>query len=737
MKTTVWPVMAAIVALGNFASVAGIPYPAALEDASVTLSDMSDGQTNALMLGNGDLYGIVWDRAGELFLRMTKNDVWDARVDTSADGPMPTVDIEAGTVSGKRGTPPSWDHTYPQPRCAIALRLGSTPEPLQANLSLERAVVEIGEDTSLRVLYDRNVLLVKSPHPVELEEIKSDTLPEAELGESDGVKWLRMKMPGDIDYKGMEYVVAVATRGNLKAVSLVTSWDLPDTDLLDAAVKLAADTVAAEDVQLVQTHEAAWQEFWSRSGVKLGDKDLERWWYRMLYFAGTLCRPGTAPVGFAPPLPNDTTPWHSDFHHNYNAWQCFLPLAGMNHPEKMDPWISYNKSMIPRYRNLAKVTYGIDGVHVPISSFLHEPDPVDCKSANKRQLSCQPWGLTIGLQGMTLHSMWQKFLYDQDVTYMEEKIYPFLREAARFYVNFMSRCKTDDDGKILLGPSYSPEHGPVGIYNCPFDIAYVHYAFDAMIEAGTRLNRDADLVADSRKFKALLPDVPTAPMASGEHIVVDWKDCTVGKVKVHNITVPASPVFPANHVTWFDDEETKALYRRTIEALKFRDANAHVMINVARARLSMMNAIGKFKGWVGTRERANGLFQWVGHGHSIYWTEMIGIAGFVNEVLLQSVDNKIRLFPCWPLEQDAAFTRLRAQGGFLVSAEYENGEVISATIESTVGGELQLLSPWTTIYANGKKADIGEDGLITMDTKPGETWVFKKAKPRAKEEIKS
>jgi len=82
MKTTVWPVMAAIVALGSFASVAGIPYPAALEEASVTLSDMSDGQKNALMLGNGDLYGIVWDREGELFLRMTKNDIWDARVDT-------------------------------------------------------------------------------------------------------------------------------------------------------------------------------------------------------------------------------------------------------------------------------------------------------------------------------------------------------------------------------------------------------------------------------------------------------------------------------------------------------------------------------------------------------------------------------------------------------------------------------------------------------------------------------
>ena len=267
-------------------------------------------------------------------------------------------------------------------------------------------------------------------------------------------------------------------------------------------------TVAESEGDLIKTHEAAWQEFWSRSGIKLDDPDLQRWWYRMLYFAGTLCRPGTAPVGFAPPLPNDTTPWHSDFHHNYNAWQCFLPLPGMNHPEKLDPWISYNKRMIPRYKNLAKVTYGIEGVHVPISTFLHEPDPAICKSVNRRQLSLLPWGLTIGLQAMTLQSMWQKYLYDQDLAYMEDEIYPYLREVARFYVNFMELCKTDQDGKVRLGPSYSPEHGTPGIYNCPFDIAYVHYAFDAMIEAGTLLNRDAELVADSRRLKALTAGLP-------------------------------------------------------------------------------------------------------------------------------------------------------------------------------------------------------------------------------------
>ena len=44
-------------------------------------------------------------------------------------------------------------------------------------------------------------------------------------------------------------------------------------------------------------------------------------------------------------------------------------------------------------------------------------------------------------------------------------IYPFLKEVARFYVSFMSRCAQDANGKILLGPSFSPEHPPMGIFN--------------------------------------------------------------------------------------------------------------------------------------------------------------------------------------------------------------------------------------------------------------------------------
>ena len=707
-----------------------IPFKESLREANVTLYAMHDGQHESLILGNGDLYGIVWEKDSNLFMRITKNDIWDARIDVSQDGEMPRVDIINNKISGEVGGPPSYRKLYPQPRCAAALRLGPVKiaEGFKANLDIEKATVEIvsanDARTIIRILHNSNVLLIKSRNEVILEEIKAETLPDAKIGKTDGVSWLLMNMPGDIDYKGMDYALAVASKGDLKAVSLVTSFDIKAGNVLEHAITLARTTIEEKERKLISEHENAWKNYWSRSGVQLEDTILQRWWYRMLYFAQTVCKPGTAPMNLMAPLATDATPWHSDYHHNYNSWQAFWPLPASNQSELADPWISYLHDMIPRFRFLAKETYDCEGIYCPISSFLHEPDPADCQSKNKRQLSFNPWGLTIGDVGMNVQNVWQKHLCDPDSLYLKTRIYPFIRESALFYTSFMEKCRKDEKNKILLGPSYSPEHGQVGIFNCPFDIGYVHYTFNALIQAATELQVDQDLVMKCREYKALLADYPVAMDESGEPVVVDWEGCKYNEVPVHNITVPAAPVFPCDQVTWFSPEPEKELFRRTIMHTRHNFNNSNVIFNIAKARLSMNEAVEDSKKWFMSRELPNGLFKWQGHVHGTFMGEMIGIAGLINEFLLQSVQNKIRLFPCWPDNKDAKFSCLRAQGGFVVSAEFTDGRVASATIESTAEKQLQLLSPWKTIYVNGNKADINQEGLVTLNTKPGQVFNF-------------
>ena len=824
---------------------AEIPYPAALDAAAVVEARIADINREALVLGNGDLIGLLWQRSGTLCIRLAKNDIWDARVDTSQDVPLMKVDVPNNKWSGG-GYPPSWKKPYPQPRCAAVVRIGATTgeagdwqcirsggktnewlrrddvgvmaiggaagasagyrcnidpapagsftalklrlsgtrgaryyvnvlaatgkqpvasgwkdspdaeqevvfpipsgsqvtavelfvmtkdgarvenrirriafaggkEPLViapgmsdrgikvARLDLRRAAATV-DDTTVRALADRNVLLIESDEEVALEEIQTKGLPAAELGETGGVKWLHMKLPGDPDYPGMEYGLAVAANGTRQIVSLVTSFETKE-NVRDAAIRLARETAAADTAALVARHEEEWSRYWSASGVALDDADFQPWWYRMVYYLRCLAKPGAVPVGLFGGLASNSTRWHGDYHHNYNAWQPYWTPLILNHPDLTDPWVRYMNQMLPRLRWLAKTTYDCEGACVGISTFAFEPDPANCKSVNRRQIAIPPYGYTLGMAGMSAQVLWLTHLYRPDREYLGEMIYPVLREVALFYCSFAEKCPRDALGKAKFGPSYSPEHGRFGVENVPFDIAYARFTLSAAIAAARELGRDGETSVRFRKALDLLPPYPTAPDEGGLPVIVDWTGCKFREIKTHNITVPVVPVFPADQVTWFSPEPEKELFRNTIRQTRHRGCNSTVMFSVAKARFSMLDALDDARRYYKPEVQPNGMFHWPMHG--FYLSESVGIAAMISEFLVQSVENIIRVFPCWPKEKDAAFTHLRAQGGFLVTAEQKAGKVVKLEITSTVGGRLRLLDPRT-----GK--------IIERETQPNE-----------------
>ena len=154
------------------------------------------------------------------------------------------------------------------------------------------------------------------------------------------------------------------------------------------------------------------------------------------------------------------------------------------------------------------------------------------------------------------------------------------------------------------------------------------------------------------------------------------------------------------------------------------------MLNVARARLSMTDdAWNDTKTWFKGKEQPNGLFFWKGHG--FYMTEQTAVSGLITEFLIQSVDNIIRIFPAWPKIKDAEFNNLRARGGFLVSAQQKKGTLQTLKIESSVGGELKLVSPWSSIgvkNAGGALMPLTPDseGVVSVSTTKGQKLEFVK-----------
>lgn len=72
--------------------------------------------------------------------------------------------------------------------------------------------------------------------------------------------------------------------------------------------------------------------------------------------------------------------------------------------------------------------------------------------------------------------------------------------------------------------------------------------------------------------------------------------------------------------------------------------------------------------------------------------EKTAVVETLNSMMLQSLEGRLYLFPCWP-QRPASFTRLRAKGAFVVSATYDGKQVTHLTLDSERGNTCRLHNP--------------------------------------------
>lgn len=871
-----------------------IPFAEALDDASISVERLDDILEYALLVGNGDINALVYTDSGNVEIVLTKNDVWDARLDTMLDPPLPTLkrikELARGVWSDRGLILPedsTWEgpdsyhaNPYPCPRACARLILGTqakrprwrniraqgrhngwesrddasvmsitgnagasngwrcepfefstddyhtmrltlsgstnaqhyvdvmdaagsvvfatkwqaTPVETQtrlfslpsgktvgsiilytltvdgkraenrfeemqfegprgtlpvkldqpslpttrARLDIRRAVAQIDGASdgppraAIRALAQRNTFLIDADTAARLEPFRTADTPDAESGETDGVRWLHQTIPGDLDWPGMEFAVALANVRKHKAVTIVTS--LESNDVVAAAVKEAQAVVQAKAAQLIRDHEAVWTRFWAASGLDVDDELMEQTWYRGLYFLRCVSKPGVQAPGLFASLTTGSPAWHGDYHTNYNIQQTFWHCYAANHPELAEPYDRLIRGYFPRARWLARTIFDMSGAFYPHVLYAYEPpDPSKVKSPVGRQYIHHVWGFTLGVSGFTVQPLWWHYKYAPDRHFLEQTAYPAVRDVAVFYTNFIDQCERQD-GRAVLSPSVSPEHWGWTAHfernrNCTFDIAMARYTLKAAIEGATTLGRDPELVARFQRALALLPDYPSTQ--TEEPVVVDVEDAPP---ITYNIVVPTTPVFPCDVVTWQSSAKQRELFSRTLDSVQWNGNNSMVMLGVARARLDMPETLDWMREEVKARLRPNGtltLNRLGAHFNSFgHYTEQFAATMVLSELLLQSVDDVIRVFPAWPRQQDARFQRLRTQGGFLVSSSLVAGKIDSVEVESTAGGPLRLVSPWKKIAVRpstgmpSRSLTPDAQGIVHVSTHPGDRLIF-------------
>jgi alpha-L-fucosidase 2 len=105
----------------------------------------------------------------------------------------------------------------------------------------------------------------------------------------------------------------------------------------------------------------------------------------------------------------------------------------------------------------------------------------------------------------------------------------------------------------------------------------------------------------------------------------------------------------------------------------------------------------------------------------------------INEMLLQSHDGKIRVFPAAPQEWDCRFT-LHAVGAFVVTSERIQGKPAYIAVESLKGRPCRVVNPWgpdekvfvRVVGFNEPLVESSGATELTFDTDAGQTYIIER-----------
>jgi len=536
--------------------------------------------------------------------------------------------------------------------------------------------------------------------------------------EDAGTGWFTRKAD---DLPGKAREVAVATRivgadgleatitpGETVTVAAAILSDLDAQDFLSTAKSIVAELTPQTVEARTKQHRDWWMQFWSRSFIEIPDKEIEKHWYAALYALGSCSRAGkVAPGLWGNWLTTDTPNWHGDFHLNYNFQAPYYLAYGTNHADLSLPFYQAVLESMDNGRAMAQ-RHGWKGVHFPvcIGPWGLSPENPD-----------GDWGQRSDAAYAALNFIWH-WQYTQDADFLRQTAYPYLREVAAFWEDYL---KFEDGRYVIYNDSIHEGSGPD--FNPILSLGLVRTLFTNMIPMSQELGVDADKRA---QWRDILGKLSAFPLQERDGRTV-FRYSEKGMAWCNSNTLGIQHIFPCGAIGLDSDPKLLEISRNMIEAMhRWTDNNGFSSWYSACARVGYdpQRILEGLRHECDKQSAPNLLLQYGGGG-------IENCSGFlaVNEMLLQSHEGVVRLFPCWPRDMDARFGTLRAVGAFLVSAGIKGGVISGVALRSERGRDCTLVNPWpgrsVLVVRNGKKAESLSGDRFTVKTSANETLEFR------------
>jgi hypothetical protein len=495
---------------------------------------------------------------------------------------------------------------------------------------------------------------------------------------------------------------------------LVTSIlsDLNAKDHCALARKRVISITLKEIAHLYQTHQKWWADFWCKSFIEIPDKLIEKHWYGALYILACCSRGGKAAPGlWGNWITTDTPAWHGDFTLNYNFEAPYYIVYSSNHAELAAPYYNAIQDFLPKGREMAR-THGWKGAHYPTHigpwALMTE--------------GWQDWGQRSDAAYAALNFI-SHYEYTRDIHWLKTTGYPFLREVVTFWENYL---KFENGRYVDYDDSIHEGSGPD--VNGVLSLGLIHTLFKSMLQFSQDLNEDSDRRA---KWQHILDHLSAYPLQQRNGKTV-FRYTEKGMAWNDGNDLGVQHIFPAGAIGLNSDPELLRISRNMVEEMaRWVDGNAFSSFYTAAVRVGYDPAIilRHLRDQCENHAYPNLILFYGGGG-----VETCGGFLAVNEMLLQSCDGVIRLFPVWPKALDARFGNLRASGALLVTAELKGGEITNVQLLSEKGFDCTVQNPWpgksVVITRNGKRAGSYHGERFTIKTHPGETIRFRCAKAK-------
>ncbi len=632
------------------------------------------------MCGNGDL-GVVFDNdEKDLVIHISKCDFWKFAPGAHNDGGIKTVG---------------------------SLRIGNVDlSGYNIKQYFDKGILEceFGDAGIELFVAPGNIICfeIKAPEsaafPTVNIEIPDTCNSENSTFENSGVKCYSRKFSGeDVNIESAVVVccreIETSVKDSFKVtrycISVVTNFD--SDRYINKGVDMALGCDYGEAKRKTQEK---WEKFFSASKVTLEDKEIEKFYNSSLYhLAGCMGNREFPPGLFGNFITDDFFPWAGDYHMNYNYEAPYYCVCSSNHPELFDGYMAPINEMADEAKRMAKL-FGCNGYAFPVS---FGPKALDVYS----QADCKEHGILF--LGQKSHAAYacvipiMHWFATYDKEYALENYYDFVLNTAAFWEDYLVKekgryvIKGDAAHEIPFyrgkGFRYITHFGQVNTINAINSLGLVKNLFKAVYDMSKELRLNSEKYALWKDIIENLSDFPT--------FIKKGKKCfRYSKFGIrwrNDNTVGLQHIYPASQIGLSSDDKLLKIARNTYFINDRRlDDNGSNSYLPAGARIGvdpdfLIEGIHQ-----NIKEFAlpNGLFRHYGGGIEHLTT----IPATINEMLMQSHEGVIRLFPCWD-KSDASFENLRADGAFLVSAELKNEEITSLKIKSLKGRKCTVQCP--------------------------------------------